>query len=82
MFEICTVLAVSHFIWQCFVLLADCDGPMVVVISGSMEPHFYRGDVLVTYNRNRNFKVGDIISYKLNNREIPIVHRIVEIDHR
>lgn len=45
-----------------------------------MEPMCYRGDLLfVDYDPNRPLHVGDIIVFKINQKEIPIVHRIVAI---
>ncbi|MES1905604.1 MAG: Signal peptidase complex catalytic subunit S11A, partial [Paramarteilia canceri] len=74
-------LAMAHFIWLTIMLLLDNEGPLVVVISGSMEPHFFRGDVMVTTNRDRNFNIGDIVAFRISNRDIPIVHRILDIYH-
>ncbi len=45
--------------------------------SGSMEPAFHRGDILfLSRNQERSLKTGDIVVYKLNNKDIPIVHRV------
>ena len=62
------------------------DNPLVVVISGSMEPTIYRGDLLVIQGKDpAEIENGTIILYDSNglwpNRddiEEPIVHRIVE----
>ena len=48
---------------------------MVVVLSGSMEPGMYRGDILILMNR-KEIEVGDVIVYKIHTDPIPIVHRI------
>ncbi|VEU19409.1 DEKNAAC100323 [Brettanomyces naardenensis] len=53
------------------------NSPMVVVLSGSMEPAFQRGDILFLWNREQYLDVGDIIVYKTTVRDVPIVHRIV-----
>ena len=51
--------------------------------SGSMEPAFYRGDLLFLTNpANTPYMLGDITVYKVpasDGSEIPIVHRILEI---
>lgn len=53
--------------------------PVTAVLSGSMEPTFYRGDLLfLTLSKDYEFRVGDIIVYELEGRDYPIVHRIVE----
>lgn len=47
--------------------------------SGSMEPAFYRGDLLFLANpRNTPYVVGDITVYKIPGADIPIVHRVIE----
>ena len=48
---------------------------MVVVVSGSMEPSMFRGDILVLQKRD-HLDIGDTIVYQLESERIPIVHRI------
>lgn len=43
--------------------------------SGSMEPGFWRGDILFLHLGSEPFRVGDIVVYKLPGKDIPIVHR-------
>jgi len=59
-----------------------------VVVSGSMEPVFYRGDVVLIEKTNflgleeinpNNLKVGDIIIYHANWFPEPVIHRIISI---
>ncbi|MBW4256368.1 MAG: signal peptidase I [Methanobacteriales archaeon HGW-Methanobacteriales-2] len=59
-----------------------------VVVSGSMEPVFYRGDVVVIEKTNflgiqevnpSDLKVGDIIIYQANWFPEPVIHRIISI---
>lgn len=54
------------------------DSPVVVVLSGSMEPAFYRGDILFLMKKNE-INSGDIVVFKLEDREIPIVHRAITL---
>lgn len=60
--------------------MADSPSPIVVVLSGSMEPAFQRGDLLFLWNRNffEETKVGEIVVYNVRGKDIPIVHRIVQ----
>lgn len=45
-----------------------------------MEPAFYRGDLLFLTNfESDNLNVGDITVFKVDDREIPIVHRVLRI---
>ena len=47
--------------------------------SGSMEPAFYRGDLLFLTNpQHEKYHTGDITVYKIPGNEIPIVHRVLE----
>ena len=59
-------------------LVCGNESPMVVVLSGSMEPSMYRGDILVLVKRPE-IGVGDTVVYQIENEKIPIVHRITSI---
>lgn len=59
---------------------------MNVVVSGSMEPVFYRGDVVVIEKTNflgiqefnpSNLNVGDIVVYNATWFPQPVIHRII-----
>jgi hypothetical protein len=54
----------------------------VLRCSGSMEPAFYRGDLLFLYLDDSPLQLGDIVVYKLEGRDIPIVHRIISVHER
>ena len=50
-----------------------------IVYSGSMEPAFYRGDLLFLTNpSHERYHNGDITVYKIPGADIPIVHRVLE----
>lgn len=55
---------------------------IVVVLSGSMEPGFYRGDILFLDQPQGPIDTGDIIVFNAGDREIPIVHRIIKVHER
>jgi signal peptidase len=65
--------------WKGLSVISDSPSPIVVVLSGSMEPAFQRGDLLFLWNRNiwEDTTVGDIVVYNIQNKDIPIVHRVV-----
>ena len=51
--------------------------------SGSMEPAFYRGDLLFLTNYNEEpIRVGEIVVFKVEGREIPIVHRVLKVHEK
>lgn len=66
--------------YKVFMLVSNSESPIVVVLSGSMEPGVHRGDLLVLTNYEQTRLVsGDIVVYKLPERDVPIVHRIIKI---
>jgi len=44
-----------------------------------MEPAFYRGDLLFLYHNDDPVTVGEIVVYRLEGRDIPIVHRVLQV---
>lgn len=65
--------------WKTLSVVADSPSPIVVVLSGSMEPAFQRGDLLFLWNRNlkNETEVGEVVVYNVRDKDIPIVHRVV-----
>lgn len=65
--------------WKGLSVITDSPSPIVVVLSGSMEPAFQRGDLLLLWNRNflSETSVGEIVVYNVKDKDIPIVHRVV-----
>jgi signal peptidase len=48
-----------------------------------MEPAFHRGDLLLlTHDKDGPVRVGDIVVFKIEGREIPIVHRILKVHEK
>jgi signal peptidase len=64
-------------IWKGLMALTMSESPVVVVLSGSMEPAFRRGDILVLNNVMTNVTAGDIVVFKIEGRDVPIVHRVL-----
>lgn len=50
---------------------------MNVVVSGSMEPVMYRGDIVVVNQNPSNVQVGDIVVYRATWFPEPVIHRII-----
>ena len=46
-------------IWKGLMFLTKSESPVVVVLSGSMEPAFQRGDILFLNNQANPIRVGD-----------------------
>ena len=66
-------------IWKGLMVVTKCESPVVVVLSGSMEPTFQRGDILFLNNVNPEVQVGDVVVFKIKDRDIPIIHRILKV---
>jgi len=71
------VLSTAFMLWKTLSIITDSPSPIVVVLSGSMEPAFQRGDLLFLWNRDKTAEVGEIVVYKVKGKDIPIVHRVV-----
>lgn len=53
------------------------------IYSGSMEPAFFRGDLLFLTNyREEPIRVGEIVVFKIEGRDIPIVHRVLKVHEK
>ncbi|KAI9914895.1 hypothetical protein PsorP6_007578 [Peronosclerospora sorghi] len=76
------VLLTALMIWKGLMFFTQSESPVVVVLSGSMEPAFQRGDILYLDNTKPELEIGDIVVYKVKGREIPIVHRVLELHER
>jgi len=73
------VIMSGLMLWKGLGLVTNTESPIVVVLSGSMEPAFYRGDLLFLTNPSDEiYKVGDITVYNVGGQAIPIVHRVLE----
>jgi signal peptidase len=71
------IMSTAFMMWKGLSIASDSQSPIVVVLSGSMEPAFQRGDLLFLWNRGYETSIGDIVVYKVRGKEIPIVHRVV-----
>lgn len=79
----CLFLSVVLVGWRAVAIGTNCEASVVVVLSGSMEPGYCRGDVLLLHHRPEYpVMVGDIIVYSLPGQDIPIVHRVHRIHER
>ncbi len=52
---------------------------MNVVVSGSMEPVMYRGDIVIIDHNPSSVQVGDIIVYKATWVNEDVIHRVIAI---
>ncbi|KAJ1733351.1 Signal peptidase complex catalytic subunit [Coemansia biformis] len=74
-----SVLTSAFMIWKGLSLFTNSESPVVVVLSGSMEPAYHRGDILFLHNGYSPIEVGEVVVYKLDDKPIPIVHRVMKV---
>ena len=75
------VVSSALMMWKGLMLLTNSESPIVVVLTGSMEPLFHRGDILFLNWDYSAPSPGDIVVFKVPNQEIPIVHRVIALQH-
>ncbi|TID25172.1 signal peptidase complex catalytic subunit sec11 [Venturia nashicola] len=71
------VLSTAFMLWKGLSVVSNSPSPIVVVLSGSMEPAFERGDLLFLWNRGMDTQIGEVVVYNVRGKDIPIVHRVV-----
>ncbi|KAG2488750.1 hypothetical protein HYH03_012748 [Edaphochlamys debaryana] len=68
--------------WKTLMLVTGTESPIVVVLSGSMEPGLHRGDLVVLHMGKPPIRTGEIVVFSLDGRDIPIVHRVIKVHER
>lgn len=77
------IVSSALMIWKGLMVVTGSESPIVVVLSGSMEPAFFRGDLLFLTNDNEKpIRAGEIVVFKIEGREIPIVHRVIKVHEK
>ena len=59
------IVGSALMIWKSCMILSSSEAPIVVVLTGSMEPAYWRGDILFLSHWDEPVKTGDVIVYKL-----------------
>ncbi|KAG8075994.1 hypothetical protein GUJ93_ZPchr0006g42622 [Zizania palustris] len=68
------IVTSALIIWKGLIVVTGSESPVVVVLTGSMEPGFKRGDILFLHMSKDPIRTGEIVG-----REIPIVHRVIKV---
>ncbi|KAM0897136.1 hypothetical protein ACQ4PT_022750 [Festuca glaucescens] len=76
------IVTSALIIWKGLMVATGSESPVVVVLSGSMEPGFKRGDILFLTMSNEPIRTGEIVVFNIDGREIPIVHRVIKVHER
>ena len=72
-----TIVFSALMIWKSLMLITGSESPVCVVLSGSMEPTMFRGDILALWMPSE-FTVGDIVVFNIEQKAIPIIHRVIQ----
>ena len=59
------IVTSALIIWKSLMIATGSESPVVVVLSGSMEPAFYRGDILFLYLAKRPTRLGEIVVFNV-----------------
>ncbi|KAK7261915.1 hypothetical protein RIF29_28239 [Crotalaria pallida] len=76
------IVTSALIIWKGLMCFTGSESPVVVVLSGSMEPGFKRGDILFLHMSKDPIRAGEIVVFNVDGREIPIVHRVIKVHER
>ena len=79
MFQLVMVLGTALAVWGACVMVLRTSSPIVVVLSGSMEPGVFKGDLLVLRDHDGPYRTGEVLVFRLPFRSVPIVHRVVGV---
>lgn len=63
--QLAMIIGSALSLWKTLMLVTLSESPVVVVLSGSMEPAYYRGDILFLSFWNNPVQVGDVIVFKI-----------------
>ena len=65
------IVSSALMIWKGLMVVTGSESPIVVVLSGSMEPAFHRGDLLFLTNyEQEDIRVGEIVVFKVHHLNI------------
>ncbi|KAK7327757.1 hypothetical protein VNO77_21848 [Canavalia gladiata] len=76
------IVTSAFIIWGGLMCITGNESPVVVVLTGSMEPGFQRGDILFLAMSKDPIRAGEIVVFNIDGRDIPIVHRVIEVHQR
>ncbi|OIR58715.1 MAG: signal peptidase I [Amphiamblys sp. WSBS2006] len=74
-----TMFTSAYMGWRLLGSVVNHYSPFVVVLSESMEPGFRRGDILFITMMSDPIECGDIVVFDTQKKQIPIVHRVMNV---
>mmetsp|Transcript_81431 Transcript_81431/g.209634 ORF Transcript_81431/g.209634 Transcript_81431/m.209634 type:complete len:183 (-) Transcript_81431:232-780(-) len=83
MLNLACIVFSALMLWKGLMVVTGSESPVVVVLSGSMQPGMQRGDILfLTLNEADPFVPGDVVVFQIEGRDIPIVHRTMNVHEK
>eukprot|EP00746_Dinoflagellata_sp_MGD_P017456 gnl/MRDRNA2_/MRDRNA2_140061_c0_seq1.p1 gnl/MRDRNA2_/MRDRNA2_140061_c0~~gnl/MRDRNA2_/MRDRNA2_140061_c0_seq1.p1 ORF type:complete len:185 (+),score=24.13 gnl/MRDRNA2_/MRDRNA2_140061_c0_seq1:188-742(+) len=73
------VVFCALMLWKGLIGYTRTESPVVVVLSGSMEPGMNRGDILFLTMTEDPIIAGDPVVFMTQGRDIPIIHRAMNV---
>jgi signal peptidase I len=64
--------------WKFLCYATNSSSPVLVVISGSMEPTYHRGDILFLWNNTETVEIGEVAACWFEGYPLPMVHRVIQ----
>lgn len=59
------IVCSALFIWKTLILTMNTESPVVVVLTGSMEPAYWRGDILFVTYHSDPIMPGDVVVFRI-----------------
>ncbi|KAM3261379.1 hypothetical protein ACQJBY_052188 [Aegilops geniculata] len=66
------IVTSALIIWKGLIVATGSESPVVVVLSGSMEPGFKRGDILFLRMSKEPIRTGEIVVFNVDGREFQL----------
>ncbi|KAL9663040.1 hypothetical protein QQ045_027877 [Rhodiola kirilowii] len=73
------LVSTALILWKIWMVFFGTISPLTVVLSGSMEPGFQRGDALLLHMDDSPIRAGDIVVFTVEGHPISIVHRVIKV---
>ena len=78
LWELISGFGIAFILYHSMAFAFNTPDPLTAVVSDSMIPVFYKGDMLMVYG-SPEYHVEDIVVYENPATRLPIVHRIINI---
>ena len=78
--HVALIIASALIFWKGVTALQNAESPIAVVMSGSMDPGYTRGDLIfLSTHLEKTIEMGDVLVFRIENMDMPVVHRVHRI---